>query len=199
MRTPEEWATEVRRLPGVRSVRLVGSRATGTANALSDWDFAVETDDLHAATRAIEQLPGKERVLAAQWDPFPRDATYMLILPGAVRVDFIFPEAPAVQRPAWDPARDSPKDIETHFWDWALWLGSKELAGEQQLVREELEKMFALLLRPLGASSPARTIEEAIAQFDAWREGVEGRGLPVADPAPGAEVTAALRRARVIS
>lgn len=199
MRTPEEWAAAVRRLPGVRSVRLVGSRATGTANELSDWDFVVETDDLEAAMDAIEGLPHMGPVLAAQWDPFPRDATYMLILPGAVRVDFIFPEAPVVRRAAWDLARDSPSAIETHSWDWVLWLGSKVLTGDQRLVHEELDKMFELLLRPLGARKAPGTVEDAIAQVMAWREDAMGEGGAVADPALGAEVTAALRRARLIS
>lgn len=195
MRTAAEWALAVRALPGVTRVQAVGSRATGTANELSDWDYAVETEDFPATAAGITALVERSRPLAAQWDPFPADTTFMLLLPGAVKVDFIFTAVPAQSRDAWDPSRDSPTAIELHFWDWMLWLGSKVLKGEDGLVRSELAKMFALLLQPLGTGYPPHDLTEAIAEFTAWREQADGER---ADAQVGREVMAALRRARVI-
>ena len=66
------------RHPAVRRVRLVGSRATGTATAASDWDFAVDTDDLQASrsgsagtAAAVGQVGSSER-----------DAVLVVMLPG---------------------------------------------------------------------------------------------------------------------
>jgi hypothetical protein len=41
--------------------------------------------------------------------------------------------------------------IDDHFWDWVLWLLSKEAAGREEVVVEELGKMFDHLLEPMGA------------------------------------------------
>ncbi|MCK9518198.1 MAG: hypothetical protein M0R74_04080 [Dehalococcoidia bacterium] len=194
MATPGEWADEVGKLPGIQRVTAVGSRTNGTANELSDWDYAVDTVDFAATREALTELAREWHPLAAQWDPFPTDGTFMVLLPNAVKVDFIFGAHPAVTRDAWDPGRDDAQAIEVHFWDWLLWLGSKTLKGDEELVRRELDKMYVLLLRPLGASAAPRTLDEAVAEFSRWRGSVNS-------PAPalvGQEVMAALRRAGVV-
>src|SRR5438552_15237168 len=56
----------VERHAAVRRVRLVGSRAAGTATSVSDWDFAVETDDFHVVARDIGLLVATLDPLAEQ-------------------------------------------------------------------------------------------------------------------------------------
>lgn len=197
--TPADYAAAVRAFPGVDAVTLVGSRATNTANALSDTDYAVHTRNVPATAEAIEALVAAHPALAAQWDPLPSDVTYMLLLPGARKVDFIFAgEAPAARGP-WAPGRDAPAAIEAHFWDWLLWLGSKQLKGDQALVDAELAKMHHFLLGPLGAKGIPRSLDEALGQFDRWRAGEAAAGrLPVRS-ALRDDILPALRSAGVVA
>ena len=58
----------VERHSAVRRVRLVGSRAAGTATVLSDWDFVVETGDFQAVAKDMGSLIAPLRPLAQQWD-----------------------------------------------------------------------------------------------------------------------------------
>ena len=77
------------RHPIVTSVQLAGSRERGDANALSDWDFVVETDDDGALRENISHLLDPLDPLVGQWDPLGPVWCYMLILKGGVKVDFI--------------------------------------------------------------------------------------------------------------
>ena len=71
--------------PNVRSVELVGSRATGSATQLSDWDFEVETDDFDSVARALPELVTPLDPLAQQWDRISDYPCYMLMLAGPAR------------------------------------------------------------------------------------------------------------------
>src|SRR5207342_893733 len=107
------------RHPAVRRVRLVGSRAAGTATAVSDWDFAVETDDFRAIARDIGTVLATLQPLAQQWDRLSETQCWMVMLPGPVKLDFIFDE-PHDDEPPWRPDRSNLAAIDAHFWDWAL-------------------------------------------------------------------------------
>ena len=152
--------------PAERSVRLVGSRAESRATELSDYDLLVETDEFE---RVREDLPGLLEPLsplAAQWDRLSKEASYyMLMLPGGLKVDLIFERPPEVE-PPWEVRAETLEGIDRHFWDWILWLGSKALRGERELVDGHLGGlMFEHLLRPLGVAERPQTIVEAIAGY----------------------------------
>ena len=148
--------------PNVRSVELVGSRATGSATPLSDWDFEVETDDFASVARAVPELVTSLEPLAQQWDRISDYPCYMLMLTGPVKVDLIFPGEPYESLPPWTVTPDALDPIDQHFWDWILWLASKREKGKDELVRRELEKMSAHLLRPLGAEAVPDSIDVAL-------------------------------------
>jgi hypothetical protein len=148
--------------PNVRSVELVGSRATGTATPLSDWDFEVETDDFASVARTLPELVTPLDPLAQQWDRISDYPCYMLMLTGPAKVDLIFPGEPYESLQPWTVTRDTLDGIDQHFWDWILWLASKREKGKDELVRRELEKMSAHLLRPLGAEAVPDSIDAAL-------------------------------------
>jgi hypothetical protein len=148
--------------PHVRSVELVGSRVTGSATSLSDWDFEVKTDDFGAVARALPGLVSPLRPLAQQWDRISDYPCYMLMLTGPVKVDLIFPGEPYESLPPWTVSVETLDAIDQHFWDWILWLASKHEKGKDELVRRELEKMSAHLLRPLGAQAVPDSIYAAL-------------------------------------
>jgi hypothetical protein len=153
--------------PGVQSVQLIGSRAAGTATELSDWDYRISSADPAAVAESLPSLVGELRPLAQLWDPLAASPVYMIVLPGAVKVD-LFPGSqtrPTGPRPR-SPSLD---DIDDHFWDWNLWLGSKRLRGQDELVTAELTKMWVHLLRPMGAGSPPATQQQAITNYLALR------------------------------
>lgn len=185
-------------MPGVTAVALVGSRAEGDATPLSDWDYSVETTDFEATAGAIEELSTAGEPLAAQWDPFPADVTFMLLLPGATKVDFIFRGVQPQPRGPWRPGIDAPDAIEAHFWDWLLWLGSKQLRGEGELVASELSKMYDLLLEPLGAAHPPATLAEAAGGFLAWRSIEASQGRLPPGSALAEDILPAMRQAGVL-
>lgn len=160
--------------PHVTDVRLVGSRASGSAGEFSDWDFAVETDDFAALAPRMPRLVEPLAPLAAQWDPLASERCYMLILRGPVKVDLIFDE-PHEEAPPWSVTRETLPLIDDHFWDWTLWLVPKQLSGKADLVARELEKMHRHLLGPLGVGAPPRSIDEAVALYLAARDGAAGR------------------------
>jgi hypothetical protein len=85
-----------------------------------------------------------------------------------------------------------------HFWDWTVWLGSKDLAGKTDLVAEELRKMQRHLLGPLGVTSPPATVEEAVAVYQLARDRLERRWDISVPRRLGDEVTAALVRHGVV-
>ena len=183
------------RSPHVRGVRLVGSRSTGRASALSDWDFLVDTDDIDAVAAELPQLVAALEPLGQLWDPISEDESsyYMLMLRGPVKVDLVF-ERPNVTRAAWEPSAENLVEIDAHFWDFLYWIGSKREKGEDELVAHVLELLAAHILRPLGVEEVPRTVERAAELYFDARERAEAR-LGVRVPrALGAEVAAAVAR-----
>jgi hypothetical protein len=150
--------------PAIRSVTLVGSRAAGTPVPLSDWDFLVEVEDFAAISDELPGLVATLEPLAEQWDRLNAEWCYMLLLPGPVKVDLIF-DQPHSDEPPWTVDADTLPGIDRHFWDWILWLSSKEQRGERPLVRRELDKMNRHLLHPLGAVGVPGSIPEAIERY----------------------------------
>lgn len=170
----------VGRHPAVRSIELAGSRAESRANDRSDWDFVVVTDDFPALAAALPELCAQLEPLAQQWDRLSPYACWMLMLAGPTKIDLIFPEQPYEDEPPWEPARDNLTAIDDHFWDWALWLRSKEAAGRDELVTTELEKLFLHLLAPLGATRRPTSVADAVAIYrDARGEAERRFGIEV--------------------
>jgi predicted nucleotidyltransferase len=184
--------------PQVVRVDLVGSRARGEETALSDWDFRIDTTNGAALARELPTLVEPLEPLAAQWDRLTERATYMLMLPGAVKVD-LFPgdELRAIQ-PPWEPTPSNLVAIDAHFWDWALWLGGKVLAEKAAIVSEELGKLHRNLLGPLGVTSPPPTVEQAVAEYRGARDRLERRWEMSVPRRMGDEVALALVRHGVI-
>ena len=184
--------------PQVVRVDLVGSRARGEETALSDWDFRIDTTNGAALARELPTLVEPLEPLAAQWDRLGERATYMLMLPGAVKVD-LFPgdELRAIQ-PPWEPTPSNLVAIDAHFWDWALWLGGKVLAEKSGVVSEELGKLHRNLLGPLGVTSPPATVEQAVAEYRGARDRLERRWEMSVPRRMGDEVALALVRHGVI-
>lgn len=167
------------RHPAVRRVRLVGSRATGTATAVSDWDFAVDTDDFAAVARDIEALLAPLRPLAQQWDRLSETQCWMVTLPGPVKLDFIFSEAHD-HEPPWHPEPGNLAAIDCHFWDWALWLHSKQVKGRSELVVSELHKMFDHILHPMGIEVSPTSLDAAVPSYLSARDRLEREfGVPI--------------------
>lgn len=161
--------------PGVRAVRLVGSRAGGTPGPLSDWDLAVDVDDFAGFTTALPALVARLYPLVEQSDPLDRaHSTYMLILPGPVKVDLIF-DVPHEPVPPWIVRADTLQAIDNHFWDWLYWLASKHVVGNHTLVASEFAKMHTYLLGPLGAAVASDTIETAVRLYIDLRAKAERR------------------------
>jgi hypothetical protein len=182
----------VERHPAVRRVRLVGSRATGEARAESDWDFLVETTAFDSVADALPQLSASLRPIAQQWDRLSDEACWMLILPGAIKVDLIFPDVPHTHEPPWEPRGDNLRPLDAHFWDWMLWLRAKEATGKRERVAAELRKLFDHLLGPLGAERIPRSVADAVDLYRVTRADAERRfGVEVPRDLE-AEVTPAL-------
>jgi hypothetical protein len=165
----------LRKHPSVRRVELVGSRVAGTATPLSDWDFAVETSDLDTLARALPELVVPLEPLAQQWDPLGQHPTYMLMLRGPTKIDFIFSGEPMEERPPWQVSADTLVALDAHFWDWILWLAAKRARGRAELVSTELEKMHGFLLGPLGVEAVPATIEDAVDEYLAALDVAERR------------------------
>ncbi len=180
--------------PAIREIRLVGSRQSGTAGDLSDWDFQVDATDFAAVTRDLPALVSPLRPLAQQWDPLSPHACYMLILSGAIKVDLIFADQPHELELPWEVSAETILAIDRHFWDWILWLAPKHLAGKDELVSDELAKMSSHLLRPMGIESVPTTIESAVSLYlEARREQENRLGVDVSEEL-GSEVRQALRK-----
>jgi hypothetical protein len=156
--------------PTVTSVQLAGSRERGDENALSDWDFVVATDDAVALREDISHLVASLNPLVGQWDRLGPVWCYMLILKGGVKVDIILEETTQVDEPPWKVSAANLPAIDDHFWDWTLWLGSKCLKDDSDMVTRELTKMFDHLLEPLGVRQVPESIGEAISAYTAARD-----------------------------
>jgi hypothetical protein len=151
--------------PHVRTVELVGSRATGSPTRLSDWDFEVMTDGFDAVALELPAMVAELEPLAQQWDRISEYPCYMLMLIGPVKVDLIFPGEPYESLPPWTVSAETLEGIDRHFWDWILWLASKREKGRDQVVRRELAKMSVHLLRPLGVDRVPGSIEDALDSY----------------------------------
>jgi hypothetical protein len=148
----------------VASVVLGGSRARGTATALSDWDLYL-TGDAEEMVAEIPPLVASLRPLAAFWEPLSENAGYMIVMHGPVKVDLFPTGARREIQPPWVPSADTIAAIDAHFWDWALWLGGKSLRDERQLVADELAKMHWFLLGPLGVTTAPASLDEAVTSY----------------------------------
>lgn len=152
----------------VQCVELTGSRARGTATALSDWDFTVEVAEFEAVRDVLLALTAPLRPVVSQWDRLSRHWCYMMILPGPAKVDLIFGRPHPIASP-WLVSASTLAPIDDHFWDWALWLGSKQLAGRDDVVTTELRKLHAHLLGPLGVADVPGSLGRAVAEYRAAR------------------------------
>jgi hypothetical protein len=179
-------------------VDLVGSRARGEETALSDWDFRIDTPNGAVLARELPTLVEPLEPLAAQWDRLAERATYMLMLPGAVKVDLFAGDERCAMQPPWEPSASNLVAVDAHFWDWALWLGGKVLAEKAVVVSEELRKLHLNLLGPLGVTSPPATVEQAVAEYRVARDRLELRWETSVPRRVGDEVAFALVRHGVI-
>ena len=159
--------------PLVDAVKLTGSRATGIAHELSDWDFEVETRNFARVAEALPGLVAPLQPLAEQWDRYAAHACFMLIQRGPTKVDLLFLDEKQGWAPPWEPAPDNLESIDRHFWDWALWLEQKRRAGKDDVLAASLDHMHQLLLGPMGASVPPATVSEAVASYLARRADLE--------------------------
>lgn len=160
--------------PAVRRVRLVGSRAEGRATPLSDWDFFVETEDFAAVAPVMAALTAPLQPLAKQWDRLSETYCWMIIIPGPTKLDFIFAE-PHEDEPPWKPDGSNLGGIAYRFWDWVLWLHSKQANYRRDKVAHELKKLFDHVLHPMGVESSPHSIDDAVAGYLAARERLEQR------------------------
>jgi len=160
--------------PRIQRVELAGSRARGTPTSLSDWDFSVTTGDFDAVRDELPRLVSPLQPVVALWDPLSPQWCYMFILTGPAKVDLLFGLPHPIHAP-WQVTAESLPRIDDHFWDWALWLASKQLAGRRELVAAELGKMHGHLLEPLGVTAVPASIGAAVADYRAARASWEAR------------------------
>jgi hypothetical protein len=83
--------------------------------------------------------------------------------------------------PPWTVSKETLPGIDDHFWDWTIWLASKNKAGKKAMVEAELGKMHQHLLAPLGVEDIPTSITEAVAAYTAARADAENR-LGIAVP-----------------
>ena len=160
--------------PAIVRVDLVGSRARGDALPESDWDFKITTGAFAEVQGRLPALAARLSPVAAQWDRLSSTWCYMLILAGPVKVDLIFTEPHSVQ-PAWQVTAATLPGIDAHFWDWMLWLSTKQHAGKADLVAAELSKMHEHLLAPLGIAAEPTMLGQAIEDYRKARQICEQR------------------------
>ena len=163
----------VARHPAVLRVELAGSRARGTHEELSDWDFAVKTTDFAAVARDLPTLVAPLHPLAAQWEPLGHFPVYQVMLRGPTKVEYLFLNYRQDPLPPVNPSKHTLGAINTHFWDWIWWVATKEAAGRHDLVSEHLPQLFRHLLQPMGVDSPPGDVDAAIRAFLARRDVLE--------------------------
>jgi predicted nucleotidyltransferase len=177
--------------PAVDSVVLAGSRARGTETPLSDWDFQVETSDFEALARDLPRLVDPLEPLSRQWDRYSPHPTSMLMLRGPLKLDLLFLGRVNEARPPWTLSAETLPGIDDHFWDWALWLASKQ--HDPELSRSQRALMHSQLLAPLGVPRAPVSVDDAVALYLEARERAEAElGMRVRR-ALGEEVLKALR------
>lgn len=180
--------------PAVRAIRLAGSRAAGSEVGLSDWDFAVEAEDFAALAEALPQLVEPLAPLARQWDRLSGHPTYMLMLRGPVKVDFLFLGLPNEQAAPWVAEPETLAGIDAHFWDWIIWIASKREHGLDAVVAEHLALLHEHVLKPMGVERAPESTESAARAYAGAREELERRFSIAVDRELGDEVAGALRR-----
>ena len=168
-------ASAIGRHPEVLSIGLTGSRAEGRATEFSDWDFVVAAGDFPEVARDLPELSAPLAPIAAQWDRLSPHWCWMLMLHGPTKIDLLFLDEPHELEPPWEATRENLPGIDQHFWDWALWLRSKEAAGKRELVATELDKLLDHLLGPLGATTRPDSVAEAVAVYRDARAAAERR------------------------
>jgi Nucleotidyltransferase domain len=161
--------------PRVRSVRLGGSRAAGRAHAFSDWDFVVETDHFLRLAKALPALVAPLRPLAQQWDPYSSYPCYMLMLAGPTKVDLIFAGETREWSPAWRASTETLAAIDSHFWDWVMWLEQKRRGGDEEALTSGLRNLYDFLLRPMGADASPSSVPGAVQVYLERRGELERR------------------------
>jgi hypothetical protein len=97
----------------------------------------------------------------------------MLILPGPVKVDLIFPEQVREWSPPWVVKAETLEAIDCHFWDWILWLAQKRAGGHQDQMAAGLKDMHRLMLAPMGVERVPRSLDEAVDNFAMTRADAE--------------------------
>jgi len=166
--------------PEVQRVEFAGSRARGTHEQLSDWDFAVKTSDFAAVARDLPTLVARLHPLAGQWEPLGHFPVYQVMLSGPTKVEYLFLEYRQDPRPPVNPSKDTLDAINTHFWDWIWWLATKQAAGRDDLVSEHLAELYRHLLGPIGVHTTPADIDAAIRGFLARRDALEREhGMPI--------------------
>jgi len=173
----DDWVTIATGLlaghPAVTSVKFAGSRSRGTHDILSDWDFAVETPDFNALARDLPSLVAPLKPLSQQWEPLGHFPVYQVLLPGPVKIEYLFLNESQEPVPAPDPGQDTLASINTHFWDWIWWITTKASIGRSDLVSEHLAQLHAHLLRPMGIAAVPATIDSAVDVFVTRRNALE--------------------------
>ena len=176
-----EVTSALERHPAVESIRLIGSRARGTATEFSDWDFAIETGDFDRLARDLPGLVAPFEPLAQQWERLSQPTNYMLMLRGPIKIDLLFLDRPNETKPSWKVSVETLQGIDAHFWDWVLWLGGKLAVGQQNRVEHGFQALYDHILRPLGVDRIPEGVESAIDAYSKAREEAEKRlGVAVA-------------------
>jgi hypothetical protein len=159
--------------PAVQRVEFAGSRARGTHEQLSDWDFAVKTSDFSAVARDLPNLVAPLNPLAAQWEPLGYFRVYQVLLRGPTKVEYLFLEQSQDAKPPVKPCKTTLAEINTHFWDWIWWIATKAAAGRHDLVSVHLSQLYRHLLQPIGVATVPRDVDAAIRAFVARRDALE--------------------------
>jgi|SRR5215211_7548212 len=161
--------------PLVTRVELAGSRSRGTAQDLSDWDFAVTTTDFASVARDLPVLVERLEPLGALWEPLGHFPVYSLVLRGPTIVEYLFLDHSQGAKPPVTPSRESLSAIDTHFWHWLWWLATKASVGHDDLLKQHWPVMYRHLLAPMGADTMPDGIEAAMRAFCVRRRALERR------------------------
>jgi hypothetical protein len=180
--------------PAVRHVELAGSRARGTHEELSDWDFAVTTFDFAAVARDLPALIAPLHPLGQQWEPLGHFPVYQVLRPGPTKIEYLFLEHSQDPMPPPEPGPATLEAINTHFWDWIWWIATKAAIGSNDLVAEHLAELFGYLLRPIGVPERPVDIQVAIDAFVSRRDELERDYGMTVSRALEEEVRAGIRR-----
>jgi hypothetical protein len=94
-------------------------------------------------------------------------------------VDLLFGHLHQPEKP-WQVNASTLAGVDTHFWDWALWLRSKLATGRHEIVAGELRRLHEHRLGPMGVISARASLDAAVAACRSARQGWERRlGLHV--------------------